>query len=78
VAASFRREVGLPPKRAARVLRFHHAVGRINADQFVSLSAVAAECGYYDQAHFTREFREFAGRTPTEFIRSRLPVGVGG
>jgi AraC-like DNA-binding protein len=66
-ARQFRRvcleKTGLTPKLLARVLRFRHAAARVHAAQ--SAVALALDCGYYDQAHLIRDFREFAGRTPT-------------
>ncbi|BCJ39820.1 AraC family transcriptional regulator [Actinoplanes ianthinogenes] len=59
----FRREVGLTPKRAARVVRYERAARLLRARQ-TTLAAVAAECGYCDQPHLTREFRRFSGVTP--------------
>lgn len=59
----FRREVGLTPKRFARVVRFRSAFDRLATA--ASLATVAAECGYADQSHLTHEFREMAGETPT-------------
>lgn len=55
-------KAGLTPKLLARVLRFRHAAARIHAAQ--SAVALALDCGYYDQAHLVRDFREFSGRTP--------------
>ena len=71
--AQFRREVGLPPKTLARILRFHRARGLIVAPGGADFAEVADLCGYYDQAHLIRDFREFAGCTPAEFRRRRLP-----
>jgi AraC-like DNA-binding protein len=65
----FRRSVGLTPKRYCRVLRFVRALRRVSAghESWVRLATAA---GFSDQAHFNREFREFAGMTPGEYRRA--------
>jgi AraC-like DNA-binding protein len=62
-------EIGLSPKRLCRVLRFRRASAL--AGQF-GWAAIAAECGYTDQAHLIRDFREFAGAPPAVFARDRF------
>jgi transcriptional regulator GlxA family with amidase domain len=62
----FRREVGAPPKRYARLQRFRGALRLLSREPAPPLAAVAAASGYYDQAHLNREFRVLAGRTPAE------------
>lgn len=63
LAAKFAAEIGLGPKMLSRIVRFNHALalGRTDADGW---AGIAAECGYADQAHMAREFREMAGETP--------------
>jgi AraC-like DNA-binding protein len=73
----FRAELGLPPKTVARILRFQRATGLIQRDNGVRWAELALDCGYYDQAHLIRDFREFADSTPDEFLRRHLPDSGG-
>ena len=77
LATSFRDQVGLPPKLYARILRFRHALRRLDGEPEPRWADIAYDCGYYDQAHFNRDFRQFAGTTPTEYLGRRLPAGGG-
>ncbi|WP_444948262.1 helix-turn-helix domain-containing protein [Micromonospora ureilytica] len=75
LASRFRQEVGLPPKMAARLLRFqqaHAASAQAGATgRAVDWAAVAASCGYYDQSHLIRDFHQFAGATPAALLAAR-------
>lgn len=73
----FRQGVGLPPKRLARILRFARALARLHGHPPGSLADLAAWCGYADQAHFNRDFRAFAGESPTALLARILPDGTG-
>jgi AraC-like DNA-binding protein len=68
----FADEIGLTPKAAARVIRFDRARRRLQlgaaTGDGVTLAAVAADCGYYDQAHLARDFGEFAGCAPSRWM----------
>jgi AraC-like DNA-binding protein len=68
----FRDLIGATPKSAARVFRFERAC-RVIVDQRPSLANVAASCGYFDQAHMTREWRALAGCSPKTWIAQELP-----
>jgi AraC-like DNA-binding protein len=59
----FRERVGLGPKRFARVLRFQSVFRRAFLEER-SWAELALDCGYYDQAHFIRDFKSFTGRSP--------------
>jgi AraC-like DNA-binding protein len=59
--------VGLGPKRLARIARFQHLLARLSSEPVPSWAAVAAGCGYADQSHLIRDFREFTGAPPGEF-----------
>ena len=74
-SARFTRAAGLAPKTFARVLRFQRAKELLVAPAGPSLGEIALDCGYYDQAHLNRDFRAFAGCTPTDLIARRLPAG---
>lgn len=65
----FTAQVGLTPKRFARVLRFHRAAALARRAAF-DWTRVAHESGYYDQAHLIRDFRELAEVTPRDLLRA--------
>ena len=71
----FREHIGLAPKAFARVMRFGRAVDRLRRRQHASLTDLALDCGYYDQSHFDRDFRTFAGVTPTDLLRTLGEAG---
>jgi len=67
----FRNEVGVTPKAFSRVRRFQHVLGRVERATEVDWTSVACSCGYFDQAHFIHDFREFAGVSPSIYLRYR-------
>jgi AraC-like DNA-binding protein len=69
----FRRQVGLRPKTAARLVRFDGVLGRLDGRQPLDWGLVARETGYADQAHLIRDFHQFTGTTPTEFVARTTP-----
>jgi AraC-like DNA-binding protein len=73
----FREQVGLPPKTLARILRFERVSRLLLETDAPRLAEVAHGCGYYDQAHLNRDFRDFAGTTPSDYLARRLPPGGG-
>jgi AraC-like DNA-binding protein len=68
----FSGETGLTPKTAARVIRFDRTrrllQRRTAAGSPLLLADLAADCGYYDQAHLAREFRDLAGLPPSTWL----------
>lgn len=67
--------VGLTPKRLARIVRFRHLLGRLDEGDRFGWSGLALACGYYDQAHLIRDFRELADCTPGEYLSTNFPLG---
>ena len=70
----YKSSTGLSPKIYARLTRFRSVVDRIHepVEPWVS---IAADKGYFDQAHLIRDFKQFAGETPNSFLRNRGPDG---
>lgn len=62
----FKHEVGVPPQLMGRILRFRRLFGLL---QQQAGAAAATTAGYYDQAHAIRDFREFAGASPSAFFK---------
>lgn len=64
----FRAEHGHPPKTTARVLRFQESHRLVTTG--MPLGQVAADCGFADQSHLTREWIAFVGSSPTHWMRA--------
>ncbi|MGH9755639.1 MAG: AraC family transcriptional regulator [Blastocatellia bacterium] len=68
----FMSEVGLGPKLLCRILRFQRVFRAVEcADK--NWAGIAADCGYHDQAHLIRDFRQFAGQTPSVLFKHFTP-----
>jgi AraC-like DNA-binding protein len=67
---AFAESVGIGPKDFARTVRLQRAVRRAEASH--DWGRIAADVGYYDQAHLIGEFRELVGLTPVEFAKRRV------
>lgn len=65
------RRIGLPPKWLIQRRRLHEAAEALQTVDPPDLARVAAELGYADQAHFTRDFRTVTGLTPGEYAAER-------
>lgn len=91
IGRRFQEQIGVAPKTLARLLRFERAVhllghrdgasaidARERSDgRSMSWGEIALDCGYFDQAHMNRDFRQFAGASPGELVASMLPDGGG-
>jgi AraC-like DNA-binding protein len=67
----FANEVGLTPKLFARVRRFQQVLRKIRNGMDFSWADIAASCGYFDQAHFIHDFKEFSGINPTTYVAQK-------
>lgn len=67
----FKKHVGLSPKQFHRIVRFNEILKRIHLKQKVNWIGVATQCGYYDQAHFIKDFQAFSGLNPKKYIEDQ-------
>lgn len=64
----FRKHVGLSPKIFQRILRFGQILQRVQNEEQVSWAALSLDCGYTDQSHFIKDFQQFSGFNPSQFL----------
>jgi AraC-like DNA-binding protein len=67
----FLHQIGISPKQLGRVVRLQTALRMMLEPEPQSLSKVAYGSDYYDQAHFSKDFKEFTGTTPKEFFKDK-------
>ncbi len=69
----FMEHLGISPRMYLKIRRFKKSMRYLN-QQPRSLTSVAYECGYFDQAHFIRDFKSFTGVTPSAYKPEQFPV----
>lgn len=66
--------IGLSPKQLSKIIRLQATLKMLVNNQFTSLTSVAFEGDYYDQAHFIKDFKEFTGKSPKSFFANNLKM----
>lgn len=70
LARKFQQYVGVSPKEYLSVTRFVRALEQLKKYPELSLTQIAYESGYYDQAHFNRDFKNYTGLAPGDVARA--------
>lgn len=76
LARKFSSAIGLSPKQLAKTIRIQATLKVLLNEQITSLTDLAYENEYFDQAHFIKEFKEFTGLTPKEFFGDDLKMSL--
>ncbi|SHG30012.1 helix-turn-helix domain-containing protein [Pedobacter caeni] len=71
LSRKFQEYVGLSPKEYLRVSRFICSLAHLKRYPAFSLTEIAHKSGYYDQAHFIRDYKDYTGYTPGQVVRIR-------
>ena len=66
----FQKYVGVSPKWVVQRYRLHQAIAQVQAGTLLNWADLALELGYFDQAHFVRDFRQMVGMAPGEYQKS--------
>ncbi|REK49457.1 MAG: helix-turn-helix domain-containing protein [Bacteroidetes bacterium] len=70
----FSSAIGLSPKQLSKTIRLQATLKMLLNNNFTSLTSLAYENEYYDQAHFIRDFKKFTGHTPKGFYGNNLKL----
>ncbi len=65
---NFKKQIGVSPKQLGKVVRLQTALKILLNKKTENLTAIAYQSEYFDQSHFTKDFREFTGINPKEFL----------
>ena len=70
----FFQKVGLSPKYYARVRRIGYLLSFVAGKRTADWPKILAECEFYDQAHFIKDFKEFTGRSPQQYLKQNTEL----
>jgi AraC-like DNA-binding protein len=70
LSRKFHEHIGLSPKEYLRVSRFVSSLNYLKKYPEYSLTEIAYQSGYYDQAHFIRDYKAYAGYTPKQVLQN--------
>jgi len=70
----FFKKVGLSPKYYARIRRMSYLMNEIAGKKKVDWASLFSQCEFYDQSHFIKDFIEFTGRTPEQYIKENAEL----
>lgn len=70
----FTAAVGITPKLFARITRFQNMLQLIENKEFKNFTTIAYEGGFYDQAHFIKDFKDFTGLNPKQYFSENLEM----
>ncbi len=66
----FKQYVGVPPKWVIKRYRLHEIAGELVENQEADWAQLAADAGYFDQAHFIKDFKQIVGQAPSAYLKS--------
>lgn len=76
LSRKFSSDIGISPKQLSKTIRLQNTLKMLLTENVTSLTNLAYENEYYDQAHFIKEFKEFTGLTPKEFYGDNLKMSL--
>lgn len=69
----FQRQIGVTPKLYQRLMRFNHSLSYLHTASKPNLQDLVFDLGYYDQAHFSNDFKVFAKLSPRQYLQHSTP-----
>ncbi len=72
----FTKHVGMSPKEYYRVVRFQRVLYLLQNNPEIEIADLTYSCGFYDPSHLVKDFKEFSGCSPTQYLSSHSPYST--